>query len=615
MVDYDTKGSNITINGVVIATGASKAENVTSTDSTKYNNMGSYYVSGTTTVYTVEFAEKVFGGLRYTAGVARDDLGAPAHGWSYTKSGKTTDIGTYADTAKLVFTASVTATNMKKEIKNYCNIDGTDTAALYVNGASQSIGTVVVNEANIAALTGNGKTVELYITNNVLTDVVVKAPVYGEITSVTKTSENKSHGAYTTYAIDTTAATGKIYSTVVDEDADKDTIVTEATLAKKDKVTWYKGQNKLYIQATETISGVLSSVTSKNVMTIDGDSYKKSAVTGSVTPTVGKKSQDFVVDSMGYIIKSVTSSTTNYAYVIPMTTKQIMVANDDNTFDTAYRATVITADGDVEIVLTSASWTAYEGKIVTYTVNNNDKYVYSGTAGSQVTALADDATTVGGLYANTNTKYVVVDYKDTDDDNVDDAFDSVTVYEGYKDAPVYTTLTNSWALDSDTTPDAIANIVFIGDVTASAVDTGKYVYYKGTYTQTTAGYIYDTIVAGEESDTTKSATGAQYNNALFLNASATTALTADAAKIENKGGLLYLDDVYTGKTVKADVAVYTINVDDDSVVVGTAADLLDSAVDTTGDNVGTVTTCGVYVEYNTANTEAKTIYILFNSEA
>ena len=606
MVKYNNS-STITVGDIVIQNN-SKAEAVdTQNDAATISNDG-----------YVQFAEEYFSGLQQSNGTGVDDLGRPSHGWSLTKGGKTTQIGHYAGTATLTYTAAVSATNMAKNLKGY-----TVGASIPVvtNSATGSASSTVGSTAAIAALTGNGKTVEIFISNNAITKIVVIAPALGKITSVVKTTANKSRGGYNTYYIDSTAASGRIYTSVVDADVDVDTIVTEAELAKNDMVTYYKGTNKLYIDATSKLSGVLTSVNQDGVLTIDGAAYKMSAATGAVVPTVGKKSQDYYVDALGYIIKSYTTTTTNYAYVVPGTVKQVMVANADNTFKTANRATIILPDGTFETVTTSAAWTSYAGQAITYTVNTKDEYVVGSVASGRsaaVTGLADDTIAVApGLKANANTLYVVANFIDDDDDtNTPKVFSDVTLYTGYKNVPVYATLANSVALDTTGTADTLVDVVFIGDVAASAVETGKYVYVKGTYVNTTAGFVFDAIVAGEDATYTKSSASALAGNTLYTNVADGSIAAAVAAgqKIQNKGGLLYIDGTYTGKTIADDVAVYTINISDDSVAVGVAADLATEVDASPMTVVGGDGTRGVYVEYDAGNTKAIAVYVLFNSE-
>ena len=477
----------------------------------------------------------------------------------------------------------------------------------------------------IVALTGNGKTVEIYAdSNKELTKIVQVAPKFAEVTGVNKTTANKSHGAYTTYTVD--SKSGKVFSTIVDEDKDTDTAVLGGDIAKNDMVTYYQGKDTLYIDPVTSVSGVLTAITNKGVMTVDGDSYETSAVTGAVAPSVSKKSQNFYVDSFGYIIKSYTDVADNYAYVVAGTVKKVYTQNSDGTLDEVHRATLILPDGSIETVTTTAAWTSDAGTVVKYTVNDKGRYVketFSDSAARMktATALADDATAINGLMTNNSTVYYVANYEKDDDskyvvDGQGYTFqNTATSYTGYKNAPAYTSIkaqTPIVALDTSKDADGIADVVFIGDATTTASETGKYIYVKGTYTQTTDGYVFDTIKAGEDSTVTKSANNALAADTLYTDIATPTAATKTGAKVQNKGGLLYIDGNYANKTVADDVAVYTINIADDSVSVGTAADL-SSEFDTNPTNkVGDIGTRGVYVESD--GDKATTIYILFNSE-
>ncbi len=103
LVEYDSKGTNVTVNGATVAIGASKPTYVTSSisgaataiDDTKDN---------TTHDYTVEFGERYQPDLKLVNDA--DDFDRPARTWNW----KGRDIGTYVDYEKLVaeYTTSVT---------------------------------------------------------------------------------------------------------------------------------------------------------------------------------------------------------------------------------------------------------------------------------------------------------------------------------------------------------------------------------------------------------------------------------------------------------------------------------------------------------------------------
>ena len=607
VVKYDNKGTNITLSdGTSVVIGASAVAAYTDN---KY--------ADTLEKDLTQFAEKYCADLEKVV-TDKDDLGRPGHGWEF----KDASVGTYTDAAAFTYTAAIDKDDLKKDLKNY-KVKAAVTAVK--NADSQTTTTLITANTNataleddeldaIVALGGNGITVEIYANSDKeITKIVQIAPKFAEVTAVNKTTANKSHGAYTTYTVD--SKSGKVYTTIVDEDKDVDTLVLGGDIAKNDMVTYYKGEKKLYINPVTSISGVLSSVTNKGVMTIDGSSYEASAITGYEKPGISKKEQNFYVDSFGYIIKAYEDASDNYAYVVPGTTKKVYVQNTDGTLDPAQRATLIFPDGTIETVTTSATWNDYAGKVVKYTINNKDKYVYAAPSSSRVeafTSLADDATAIGSLKTNNDTVYYVANFDKDEDDGTYSFNGTVTTYTGYKNAPSYATLSNNtaMALDTSSTADGIADVVFIGDEKASATETGKYVYVKGTYTQTSAGYVFDIIKAGEDDTVTKDAGNALLADTLYSAVGAmNTKAVANGTEVQNKGGLLYINDKYADLTVAADVTVYTINIADDSVSVGTAADL-SSKFDADTYNVGG--TRGVYVEKD--GKKATTIYILYNSE-
>ena len=619
MVEYKTKGTSIEINGATIATGASAATKVVpavtgTTDDVQYDNANDH---------VQQLAEKLYEGKLVLATSTVDALGRPAHKWTY----KGESIDTYADAPVLTFTEAVSNDDMYKALKAYDIKDevkfsiaaATYTAPAQLYAAQTKADVTLAQAKTLADKTGNGKTVEVYAdSNNMITAVVTINPVYAKISNVTNTSANTKHGAYATYTFD--SKTGKVYSSVVDEDIDVDTLTLNGTFAKNDYVTYYAVSGGKYVlDPVTSVSGVLTSITSKGVLTIDGASYKRSTVGNAVAPTIAKTSQDFHADKFGYIIAAYSTTPTKYAYVVNGNLTRY-VTNSDGSLESKPYATLVFTDGTVETVQTSAAWsTTHDKKVITYTVNNKDAYVYGADAGATIAVnfkgLADDTKNVSdssnALNLNAKTVYYVLNWA-KDDDGTWEFQKTVTAYTGYTNVPAYATEANDIgvALDSDSTADGIANYVFI-NTTASAVDTGKYVYVKGTYTDIGSGYVYDTIVAGEDDTTTRSKTDLTADT-LYKSLGATpVAAETKNKKIQNKGNLLYLDGSYASKTIADDVAVYTINLADDSVSVGTAADLdTEFNADPNSQNG----TRGVYVEYDSGNTKATTVYILYNSE-
>ena len=106
LVEYENKGSSITINGIEVVQGASAPTYVTST---VYNQATSINADRDNSGdYTVEFAERYQTDLRLTGDT--DVFGRPARVWSW----KGEEIGTYVDYTNMVaeYTTSATGREM-----------------------------------------------------------------------------------------------------------------------------------------------------------------------------------------------------------------------------------------------------------------------------------------------------------------------------------------------------------------------------------------------------------------------------------------------------------------------------------------------------------------------
>ncbi|MBM6911572.1 S-layer homology domain-containing protein, partial [Oscillibacter valericigenes] len=163
LVEYDSKGTNVTVNGATVAIGASKPTYVTSSisgaataiDDTKDN---------TTHDYTVEFGERYQPDLKLVSDA--DDFDRPARTWNW----KGRDIGTYVDTEKMVaeYTTAVTGEELydlltKSIIDDY-------TVEYYVDG---KLTTDVIKNSNMIRTnrynydtTGNGALTQVFVDND-----------------------------------------------------------------------------------------------------------------------------------------------------------------------------------------------------------------------------------------------------------------------------------------------------------------------------------------------------------------------------------------------------------------------------------------------------------------
>ena len=163
LVEYDSKGTNVTVNGATVAIGASKPTYVTSSisgaataiDDTKDN---------TTHDYTVEFGERYQPDLKLVNDA--DDFDRPARTWNW----KGRDIGTYVDYEELVaeYTTSVTGKELYELLTK--SIIDDYTVEYYVDG---QLRTDVIKNSNMIRTnttkydtTGNGVLTQVFVDND-----------------------------------------------------------------------------------------------------------------------------------------------------------------------------------------------------------------------------------------------------------------------------------------------------------------------------------------------------------------------------------------------------------------------------------------------------------------
>ena len=133
LVEYENKGTDVTVNGATVAIGASKPTYVTSNihdAATSINDATDNVKNG----WTVEFAEKYQPdlALKDTA----DDFGRPAHTWTWKKA----EIGTYVDFDKMVaeYTTKVTGEDLYNLLGKTAIDD--NTLFVYVDGEDEKSG-------------------------------------------------------------------------------------------------------------------------------------------------------------------------------------------------------------------------------------------------------------------------------------------------------------------------------------------------------------------------------------------------------------------------------------------------------------------------------------------
>ena len=176
LVEYASKGTNVTVNGATVAIGASNATYVTSSiagaatsiDDTRDNYTGDY---------TVEFAERYQPDLELDADV--DAFGRPARAWSW----KGDDIGTYVDYSNMVaeYTEKITGrdlydllgTRVIDDYDFYVYVDGVeavDANETALGNAYLTTGKMVRGNTDTVGETGNGVLTQVFVDPNAGSD-------------------------------------------------------------------------------------------------------------------------------------------------------------------------------------------------------------------------------------------------------------------------------------------------------------------------------------------------------------------------------------------------------------------------------------------------------------
>ena len=501
-VEYDTKGSTITIGGTVIGIGGSKATYVTATvaeDST-VKNIGKTQLTNTG-AYTVELGEKLFSNLKLNS--ATDAFERPASKWTI----KSTEIGTYVNTPDLTYTEAVKlgtiysdlalSDSIKKGAVEFV-MDGAASEAGFAADGTTALSGLAITKGNSTKIGGNGVLVEVYYDDVANTAKVILVNTYaGEVTSARAKTASKDANVTVTPL---NAARGGVYET---EDFKVDDAVTY-NYSNKAGDTGVKNVAK-----AEQVTGTLTGYSSSSVV-VGGTTYKfnKAASISSLSGAVDKE-VTLTLDKYGFVLDVDASATsTNYAGVL----KYSAGAGD---FNDTPKVKLLFTDGTTEIVeLTAAakktdgSTAVSEGDIVSYTINNKGKYTLktlddadtTTTAGSTLHMTTKGSSTIAVdsvSVANGKTIFLVATKSGSNT--------VYTVYTGIANVPTVTIANgNKYVASAYAKNGTVATVVYI-NATAGTVTSAKnetvflltntdgpsYDSVKGEY------YTYDAIVNGE----------------------------------------------------------------------------------------------------------------------
>ena len=357
MVNYSNKGTNITINGVTIAQGASDAEPVVSSKDTISDD--GY----------LQFAEQYCSDLVLTASnTGTDAFGRPANIWTYDDE----KVGTYSKDAKFTYTADTGASALASALRGY-----TVNATVTKNGDVQT-GTLT-STSEIAKLTANGTAVELFADKKVITDVVVIETEYATVSKVITTSGKES-----------VSLTGGVQITLEDE-PELYAVVEDLTIDAGVLVVKDAKNNALAVSIPETVTGEFTKINSgaNSTYVVGGNTYGASAkLSGDPFASTNlTKTYVLTLDNYGYVIdasESALTDTNSYALVLDNSysgsvmsgvTKYVQLLFTDGTIEWVQVATV----GGKEVKNDTTDVVA-DFTFVAYAENNNGTYALSTTS-------------------------------------------------------------------------------------------------------------------------------------------------------------------------------------------------------------------------------------------
>ena len=536
LVKAEKNGSDVQVGDIVISGGKATYDSRTGTDS-KYAKIDNTKVDGK---YTIQLGEDLYDGDLVKADGADDDFGRPSVKWTYENK----EIGTYADDADAVYTATVekqdlydlVGSDVYNDLKN-----GDADFTVVVDGVAQKVNLsdyIVKNNDDDAGkdVIKKGATTEVFIdddSNDVVIAVINSyvAQVDGDYDKNDEELELDILDEAFVDVKDTTLSSDDF--DYLDSYSDEDYVLI--TVANKEIKT---------IDLAETVEGKVTAYTEKKNVTVDGTKYEYSKNYTDAVKDDSNLSYDLndaytlVLDANGYVIYTDgTAGHNDYVYVAKMdyaggakkslegdayfidgTNKVITIDNDDD-FDARdygnwysyneksngkYELEAIPTDKDTDTFYGSVSTSVNEGVVT----ENGKSTVYVNDTNNSGSGKVDK------VKANNDTIFVVND----DDD--------VTAYTGIKNVPDITAknskngaVTVAVVMDND-----YADVVYIysADMSISG-DSGDRVYLLESKPNASVDkddnkyYEYDAIVNGEI--TTVKATDKNLTIGLYQNVS------------------------------------------------------------------------------------------------
>ena len=580
-VEY-TNGTNVSTSDGTTVTVNAQRYYVTNLDSTGYK------MAPLTNDGYQQFCEKYFPKLKLTS--TYDKLDRPSDKWSY----KNAEIGTYAKAPFVTYTAFKDNTSGKKEIKNA--LSGMSYKDNLESSGNAKTGTSITTSNAIAKLTGNGRAVEVYVTDNVITDVVV---LDGTLVTVKKVASDKV----------------TLSGSINDVEDDDDLWSFFSGLKKDDKVIVIAdGNDAIEAYEAKTVSGkyTKSAGSDKTVAyTVDGTAYQcnENFKGGELADSTNiNKSYKLTLDQYGYIIAvgDVSSDDDVYAYVLD-------TSANVNRGDYDYAAKLLFTDGtqkwvdiskvgDDEVAkgnVDSVDFADLKNSYVSYTEKDGKYELTEETTHSAGGTITKGTVKFFDNYTATNATVFLVK-----------GSSGYTVYEGIKNVPSMTVAENKAKVLAT---DGVATVVVIDKNATTATSDQVFIY--STKTQgvekdgSTVVTYYKALVNGEKKNIgvsdTVSGIGLHVNNSYTKEYISTLGSenNKDVTKVEfaaEKNNLKLKNGILTvtkdDKTAKTEVVSDEFNA---YIVDKSAESLEDLTIDSkdTVESEGITLTTGDYVIY------------------
>ena len=659
-VNYANKGTQVTINGAVIATGASAA-----------NKDGNPLLKDK--LYNDSVVATAASGLFKKTTDVTDDFGRKSYSWRLDNK----EIDVYTDSAAVVYTAGMNTTDGKKtiasdlagykfdgvELKNTSTLASSAISAYHAtNNPDGVVGlpATINQNANlvdaIAGWTANGKTVEIYANSDKeVTQVVVIEYKVGTVTTLDtgkKAANGSVRNVYKVTPVGGTASNPYYVYTDAKND-ESDTAVVYDGIAKKDFVTYTIANNKLYVYPTTTVTGKQTAKSGSKI-TVDGTAYTVALGVKDSENNVAmgdfansNTARNFYLDQFGYVVASdEVEEETNYAIInaivknssLTDTIEAELIFMDGTTKKVEVAELKLADNSNADVKTNKNNNAALTQEFCTYSVKSDGTYklkivptdetvksAVKKTTSSQVTEITKNGSPVvkvtGGdpatVTVGNSTVFVVKSVNSSGDA-------SYKTYTGYKAVPTIgskddAAVTVDYLMDGSTVKFVYVDTAY-GATSTAGTSKGDMIFVLGeTATESLEGddttyYIWDALVNGKETNFKTSATKDSENHDIARGKlyEATTDTNGVVTALAKQTALTSsISDAKDG-VLKVGSTNYTYDGEGETVyVIDTDWTVTSGAVS----DVKTATTAALYIETETNSDEIKTMYVVLKNEA